>query len=198
MRAKWPQTYAYLKRFEEQLRERSGYKRYFKATDPFYAIYNVALETMADWKVIWQTMGSEMTAAMVGPSAGPDGEGYKPTVFKNTVIFVPVGSEEEGWYLAGLLNTSWANYVLRASNVRGGKSSFATNVLQRLKIPAFDRKKPRHRRVAEFAREAAEHQEEGDEKREYAEHRLDQTAAQIWGLSEKSQTGMRELVELLG
>ncbi|HTB49782.1 MAG TPA: hypothetical protein VK701_02290, partial [Solirubrobacteraceae bacterium] len=60
MRDKWPHTFAYLKRFEAQLKQRSGYRRYFKPTDPFYAIYNVSLDTVASTKVAWRTMGSDM------------------------------------------------------------------------------------------------------------------------------------------
>jgi hypothetical protein len=60
MRDKRPHTFAYLKRFEAQLKQRSGYRRYFKPTDPFYAIYNVSLDTVASTKVAWRTMGSDM------------------------------------------------------------------------------------------------------------------------------------------
>ena len=197
MRSRWPRTYAYLRRFEDELGERSGYKRYFNPTDPFYAIYNVARETMAEWKVVWQTMGSEMTAAVVGPSPDAANRDTQPTVFKNTVIFVPVTSEAEGWYLSGLLNSTWANYVLRASNVRGGKSSFATNVLQRLRIPRFAAKNNSSRVLAEYASSAAGLAKTGGDELLYAEHQLDNTAARIWGLSEKSQDGMREVLDLL-
>src|SRR5262249_48913589 len=37
-----PHTFSYLKRFEDQLRKRSGFKLYFDSTRaPFYSVYNV-------------------------------------------------------------------------------------------------------------------------------------------------------------
>ncbi len=38
MKETLPKTYAYLKRFEEQLKQRSGYRKYFNSEDPFYSI----------------------------------------------------------------------------------------------------------------------------------------------------------------
>src|SRR5206468_3957551 len=148
---RWPHTLAYLTFFEDQLKKRSGYKQYFKSTGPVYAIYNVGRETMSDWKVAWRTMSPTMDATAVGPSAGPAGDGSRPGVFKNTVIFIPAETEDEAQYLAALLNSTWLNYVVRASNVRGGKSSNATNVLGTVRIPKFDSRRPLHRRLAAAA-----------------------------------------------
>ncbi len=56
MKMKHPKTYGYLKRFEGDrdrpkrgsLRGRSGYRKYFHPSDPFYSIYNVGAYTMAE------------------------------------------------------------------------------------------------------------------------------------------------------
>jgi len=47
MAVRLPKTYAYLKHFDEILRTRSGYRRYFRNTDPFYSMYNVGDYTFA-------------------------------------------------------------------------------------------------------------------------------------------------------
>ncbi|MFH0883019.1 MAG: hypothetical protein V2A56_08535, partial [bacterium] len=53
LRRRFPNTFAYLTMFQEQLRLRSGYKKYFRPTDPFYSVYNVGPYTMAPWKIVW-------------------------------------------------------------------------------------------------------------------------------------------------
>jgi hypothetical protein len=196
MRSRWPNTFAYLKHFEDQLRTRSGYSRYFKPQDPWYAIYNVSPQTMAEWKVTWRTMGSAMQASVVGPMPGPEGL-PKPSVFKNTVIFVPADSPEEATYLAALLNSRWANYLLRASNVRGGKSAFATNVLHALRIAVFDRDDDLHMRLSDLGRLAVEQAEDSSEELDHTEYLVDEAAGQYWNLSERAREGMREVLEVI-
>lgn len=196
MRDRWPTTYAYLKHFESPLRARSGFKRYFKPEDPFYAIYNVSPNTMADWKVVWRTMGSAMQATVVGPGEGPLGDG-KPSVFKNTIVFVAVEDREEAEYLAALLNSTSANYLLRASNVRGGKSSFATNVLDAVRIGQFDPDGDLFIRLAALARTASTQAQEESEELDYTEHLIDEAAAEYWGLSETAIEEMQQVLSVL-
>lgn len=196
MRSRWPRTVAYLKHFEDQLRMRSGYSRYFKPEDPWYAIYNVSPQTMSDWKVTWRTMGSAMQASVVGPKPGPEGA-PKASVFKNTVIFVPTDSPEEATYLAALLNSRWANYLLRASNVRGGKSAFATNVLHALRISTFDRDEELHMSLSDLGRLATEQAEEGSEELDHTEYLIDEAAGRYWDLSKKAKEGMHEVLEVI-
>ena len=85
MKRRWPKTYAYLKQFEGSrrkpkrgtLRGRSGYRQYFKPSDPFYSMYNVGPYTMAEWKVVWREQSSLFQAALCwteitkGHLAGP-------------------------------------------------------------------------------------------------------------------------------
>ncbi len=66
MKRRDPKTFAYLKRFEDRLRARSGFKQYFRPTDPFYSIYNVGPYTMADWKVLWPEVGHTVRAGVCG------------------------------------------------------------------------------------------------------------------------------------
>jgi hypothetical protein len=58
----YPRTYGYLKRFEEVLRKRAAFKRYFTRKDknnrivetgPFYSMFGVGPYTFAPWKVVW-------------------------------------------------------------------------------------------------------------------------------------------------
>jgi len=198
MRKNWPKTLAYLRRFEAALRQRSGYRRYFKPTDPFYAIYNVSASTMSPTKVVWRTMGTSMQAAFLGETRAADGMAPRPTVFKNTVIFIPLADEEEAAYVTALLNSTWADYLLRASNVRGGKSAFATNVLKSLAIPKYNRRSTLARSLSRLAYEAAEQASTGEEQLVATEALVDEAAARFWDIGTRQQEAMRKSLEALG
>jgi Eco57I restriction-modification methylase len=200
LRERWPNTYAYLKQFEGQLVLRSGYRRYFKDTDPFYAIYNVSTETMAPRKIAWRTMGKDMQATVVGESAlGETIAEVKPTVFKNTVIFLSVESEEEAHYLAGALNCTWTNWLLRACNVRGGKSAFATNLLGTIAIPAFSARSSTARDLARLAAQAAGEAADGEqEDLIHTEVLIDQVAARLWDIGPRGQEAIHASLAALG
>lgn len=191
MMQRWPRTLAYLRRFEEQLKARSGYRRYFTAADPFYAIYNVSAETLATNKVAWRTMGSAMQAATLSPMTASEGIEAKPTVFKNTVIYLPVDDEDEGDYLAALLNSTWANYLLRACNVRGGKSAFSTNVLGTLAIPEFNRRSGVARELAGLGKRAKQEAAESEHELLAAtEVMIDEAAARLWSIGKRQQAAI--------
>ncbi len=195
---RWPHTLAYLKLFEKELKKRSGYKQYFNGIGPYWAIYNTGRETMSEWKVVWRTMSASLDAAVLGPRPDAAGKGSKACVFKNTMIFVPAESEEEAAYLAALLNSTWLNYVIRASNVRGGKSSNATNVLTTVGIPKFNPRRPVHRRLAELAKRAAVEKEANDEAIVLTEQAIDDAAAKLWSVPKTAAAVMREALAVLG
>lgn len=197
MRDNWPRTLAYLRRFEGALRGRSGYRRYFKADDPFYAIYNVSRDTQSEHKVVWRTMGENMQAAPVSATTVSPALAERPTVFKNTVIFVAVEAPEEAAYLAALLNSTWANYLLRASNVRGGKSAFATNVLKSLALPPYNPRSGTARELSRLGRRAADEAASGDESLDVTEVRIDEAAARFWSISSRQRSAMRESLDAL-
>jgi hypothetical protein len=100
MKRKYSKTLAYFKRFEKQLRRRSGYKLYFNPADPFYAIYNVGPYTLAKWKAVWREQSSEFQAAVVGCEKG------KPALPDHKLMTVPCDSSNEAHYLAALLGSS--------------------------------------------------------------------------------------------
>ncbi len=64
MKRRCPKTFAYLKQFEGDpkkplrgtLRGRSGYRKYFKSSDPFYSLYNVGLYSLA--RIFHQVFGT--------------------------------------------------------------------------------------------------------------------------------------------
>lgn len=108
MQAKAPKTFAYLKRFEAILRQRSGFKLYFDPERaPFYSVYNVGPYTFADYKVCWREVANELIAAVSMP-VGP-----KVPVPDHTLVSVECQSPEEAHYLCALLNSAPSNFIVR-------------------------------------------------------------------------------------
>ncbi len=105
-----PKTYAYLKRFEKELRQRAAFKRYFtrkdkasgKTTDTgsFYSMFNVGEYTFAPWKIVWREQAAQMTAAVIGSIEThlvmPD----------HKLMLVPATTIDEAHYVCAAVNSS--------------------------------------------------------------------------------------------
>jgi len=197
----YPRTYGYLKRFEEVLRERAAFKRYFTRTDkngrivetgPFYSMFDVGTYTFAPWKVVWPNIASALNAAVVGLAEG------KVVVPQHIVTLVACETEDEAHYICALINSSSANFTARAYSQEGGKSFGDPHILEHIRIPRFDRKNPVHLRLAELSEQAHEAAKVGDEMRlREIEAEIDRWAAKLWGLSDDElheiQRSFREL-----
>jgi hypothetical protein len=201
----YPRTYGYLKRFEEVLRKRAAFKRYFTRKDknnrivetgPFYSMFNVGPYTFAPWKVVWLGFGAtEMKAAVVGSVGGK-------SVMTNQAMhpFVSLDKEDEAHYLCACLNSSVVNLAVISHTQLGGKSFAQSNILEHIRIPRFDPGDPVHGRLAELSKEAHAAAAKGDARGLRAiEAEIDQQAAQVWGLSAEELRAVQEsLSELSG
>lgn len=175
MRRRLPRTFSYFKKFEDRLRERALFRRFYKPTDPFYSMYNVGPYTMAPWKVVWPEIGHEVTAAV----RGPVGAG-RIALPDHTVVGVACESEDEAHYVTALLNSSPA-----CALVRGYITLHPSpHVLEFVRIPEFDAGNQVHRELAKHSKAAHAATESGSAKRlATAEQAIDEAAAKLWGLS---------------
>jgi hypothetical protein len=194
-----PNTYAYLKRFEAVLRQRSGFRKYFDAEkDPFYSIYNVGTYTFAPFRVIWKSMGTSIESAVLEP-VKDEWIGVRPPIHKNTVMFVSFENKQEAHFLCAVLNTSIVTFVARAYSVKGGKSFGSANLLQFIAVPPFDAEKPIHTRLAALSQQAHQLAATGDEAGLAAvEAQVDEAAAELWGITERELKEIRRSLEELG
>ena len=176
MRRNYPRTFGYLKRFEGQLRKRSGYRQYFGATAPFYAVYNVGAYTLAPWKVVWREQSTEFQAAVVGAQAG------KPVIADHKLMTVPCHSSSEAHYLSAVFGSSpckltVASYVLSTST--------STHVLEHIAIPEFSPVSEAHTRLADFSERCHIATAQGDTGTVSAlELEIDTAVAKLWGITE--------------
>jgi hypothetical protein len=67
MKERLPNTFRYFRRFEDKLRRRSGFRKYFDPkADPLWTMYNVGPYTLSPRKVVWREQAAEFTAAAAG------------------------------------------------------------------------------------------------------------------------------------
>jgi len=188
----YPKTYGYLKRFEKNLRNRSGYKQILsKRKEEFYGVMDIGTYTFAPWKVVWTRL-ARIEAAVVGLHKG------KPIVPQETVTLVNCSSAEEAHYICALVNSSPFQFAAISCSQEGGKSMGSMHILEYIRIPLFDPKNPVHYRLAELSKRAHEAARDGDKVREI-EAEIDLWAAKLWDLSdEELREIQRSLKELEG
>lgn len=126
----YPRTLAYLNQFKNELEKRAAYRRYFKETDPFYTMFDVGEYTLAPIKVVWRRFGDRMRAAVVESQD-------KPVIPQETHTMVACRSEEEAWYLAGVLNSLPVEYVISSFSMVGGKSFAGPSLLNFIRVPYY-------------------------------------------------------------
>jgi hypothetical protein len=192
MKRKYPKTFAYLRRFETVLRARSGYRRYFDPTDPFYSIYNVNERSIATWKTVWREQSSMFQVAAM-PVTRP-----KAIVADHKLMVIACNSELENYYLTALLNSSPSRLIVASYVI---STSTSTHVLEFVKIPKFASANKTHLRLAKMSKKChdAIHADELDGARDH-EQEIDELAANVWGLTKAELRAVtraleREIVE---
>ncbi|NUN98586.1 MAG: hypothetical protein HUU16_20710 [Candidatus Omnitrophica bacterium] len=192
---KYPKTFSYFKQFEGDpknpehgaLRGRSGYRKYFNPTDPFYSMYNVGPYTMSKWKVLWPEVGHSVRASVCGPTRGKES---KPSLPDHTIIVIPCDTAKEAYYVAGMLNSSPAQIAVRSYIVLHP----SPHILEHIHIPRFNPENRLHVHLAEISRQC--HLNRGPEE---MEEQIDRAAARIWRVNLAELRAIQEaLSELSG
>jgi hypothetical protein len=198
MKQECPKTYAFLKKFEGDrdnpqrgtLRGRSGYKQYFKPTDPFYSMYNVGPYTIVDWKVYWTRVSTEISAAVAGGSQG------NPVLSIETATFVPFQSQIEAFYFAALMNSSPCRCTIENYSSKSTGSFGSPHVLTNVAIPRFDPRHAVHKKLAGLSHkchEAATSKKVQDLKK--LEYQIDQLASEVWSITTPELKAIHKALE---
>ncbi|MGA7385568.1 MAG: hypothetical protein WBW81_13005 [Methylocella sp.] len=65
MERSFPKTLSFFRQFEEELRNRSGFRQFFDPNiSPFYSVYNVGPYTFSEHKVCWREVAPDLSAAV--------------------------------------------------------------------------------------------------------------------------------------
>jgi len=189
MKTDYPKTYLYLKRFEVELRERAAYRRYFRSDDPFYSMFDVGDYTFAPYKVVWTRIGT-IEAAVVDTLDG------KSIIPQETITLVACTTKEEAHYIASLVNSSIFQYAVTSYSQAGGKSMGSMHVLQNIRIPKFEPTNKAHQELSGLSQNAHRATQIGDEVGvKELEQRIDELAAQIWGLTGEELAEIKSSLE---
>jgi hypothetical protein len=152
-----PRALAYLSSFENFLRSRAAYKRFFLRRKkegevvelaPYYSLFNVGPYTLAPIKVVWNRMGRRLSAAVVTTHAG------RPVLPQETHAFAVVDSLAEGDFLAACLNSRPVGQALQRMHVVSSKSFATPRVIHSLALERYDANRPTHRSMAQRGEEA--------------------------------------------
>ncbi|MEX0802237.1 MAG: N-6 DNA methylase [Candidatus Binatia bacterium] len=182
MKRDHPHTFDFLKQFETNLRTRSGYKQLHKSRDEFYVVGNVGKYSLSPFKVAFKDLSEIFQCAVIGPQPIPGGS-LKPVIPDHTVLFLTSDTEEEAYFIAGLLNSAPGRAALYSASVGVQTQRYFPTDVSRLLLPEFNAKERTHHEVAELSRELHDSAEtDPDNTNTDVESRLSDATAELWGL----------------
>ncbi|MGM0555326.1 MAG: HsdM family class I SAM-dependent methyltransferase [Myxococcota bacterium] len=194
LRDEAPRTLAYLERFEEQLRSRSLFRRYFtrdgEPTAPWWSMFGVGEYTLLPWKVVWAgQVATHLDCAVIGPDDG------QLTLPDQTAYYVGLETEAQADFLCGLLNSRPIRLLYRSFLYKHVSLSF----IETLDLPPFDAEIDWMVQLADAAREARLAAADGrDEEAQRAEARVDAIACGYWGIDDEERAEVARSLERLG
>lgn len=194
MKTSYPKTYAYLKRFEKELKARAAYKRYFKSDAPFYSMFDVGDYTFAPYKVVWRYISEDFTCAVIS-SIDEEYLGKKLLIPDHRLMVVPFEDSKGAYYLCGLLNSSPACFLVKTYVV---STQISTHVLNNICIPKFNPDNKIHQELASLSQQAHQAATAGEQETpSFIKNRIDELAAELWGLTPEELKEIQEsLAEL--
>jgi len=182
----FPKTYLYLKRFGPVLSKRPGYIKYINK-EPFYSLYDIKAYTFTPYKVVWREQASFLTAAVVELRDG------KTIIPDHKLMLTAFAEKENAYFVSALLNSSVAQLVVVSYAVT---IQMDTHVLENIRIPKFDPTNKVHQELAGLSQNAHYATEIGDEVGvKELEQRIDELAAQIWGLTTEELAEIKSSLE---
>jgi len=181
MKQEYPLTYRYLKQFESVLSERAD-RKYYPNDSPFYTMRNVADYTFARYKVVWTRVDKDIKGAVISSS---EVAGVNKVIMPiETAVLVAFNESAEAHYFCSILNSSPWRFVITSTAVHGTGGFGSPNVLTKARIPKFDTQDRVHLELSGLSQNAHYATEIGDEVGvKELEQRIDELAAQIWGLT---------------
>lgn len=178
MKTRYPRSYEYLKKFENELAGRKDTK-YYPAGSPFYTMRNVAEYTRVPWKVVWPEVGNTIQAAVCELHQV---EAEKPVFPDHTIVAVSCGSRLEAHYICALLNSAPAQLAVTGYIVLHP----SPHVLDHIAVPQYSASNESHVRLAELSARA--HDAAISHKLQSLheiEKEVDREAARLWGITEE-------------
>jgi Eco57I restriction-modification methylase len=191
MESQYSGARAFLALFEDELRARAAFKRYFTRkrggatieTGPYWSMFNVGSYTLSPSKVAWKDIATDFAAAVLEPE--------EPVVLcAHTAMEVACHSTDEAHYLCAVLNSTPARTFV-ASYVA---THISTHTVSTILVPKFDARDSVHGELAAASRAAHADAAAGAIP---DQGRVDKAAAELWGLSTDDVDAMAAYLERL-
>ncbi|WP_455449538.1 Eco57I restriction-modification methylase domain-containing protein [Natrinema thermotolerans] len=185
MRTEYPKTYQFLQKFEDVLRERALFKRYYNTEeDPFYSMYNVGPYTVKPYHVAWPEQNSDAFAAVLSP-VDDVFLGETSVMPDHKAMTVGLENENEAHYLCAMLNSTFSRTVIERYTIG---TQVSTHVLDNVAVPQYNPNNELHNELANLSIRA--HQ--GNSSLEKIQEEIDSLASQVWGIDEASSKTLKE------
>lgn len=191
LRDETPLTYRYLSRFRSELDARRGFAGWENEIrkERFYAVLRIGDYTFARYKVAWRYIAQSFITAVIDERDDPFLGGKLPLP-NEKVMYVGVDRREEAYYLCGVLSSLPVRYAVECYM---NPTSISAHVLDKLNIPAFDEEDPLHRTISALCEEG--HRETDDGKLRELHAALDEAAAELYGIEQKTLAEIRNMVK---
>jgi hypothetical protein len=190
MKAHWPLTYDYLIKFEEQLRKRSLFRKFFATKDPFYSMYGVGPQSFAEHKVVWREVATGLFPVV--PPAKRDMKIPKLLISDHTVVEIAAQSHNEAHYLCASLASSPSRLVVQSYL----HLHASPHILDHVKIPKFNSKLALHKRLAELSKKAHTLAAANElSQLALTEAQIDAAAAELWGITPAELATIQKALE---
>lgn len=188
MAVKYPKTYAYVQRFEAQLRGSGIFRRYFRTTDPFYSMFNVGGYTFSPFKVVFREIASGLMCSVVGTMD-------RPIVPDHKLVMCPFENEIEAHFVCAILNSTPVRFAANSYSI---ETQFSTHLFEYIYVPSYGDSES-HRHLAHLSQQAhastaAGHTTQVAE----IEAEIDRLAAKLWGLTDAELREIQESLAELG
>jgi hypothetical protein len=198
LKTKYPKTFSYFKNFESELRRRFTFKG--SIDKAFYFIYRFGPKVLAPYKVVWRDIAPKIISAVISPADDPY-IGNKPIIVDQTVIFIPFENENEAFFVAGILNSTVTNFIVRSYH----HLHLQPQILKQINIPQFNPKLEMHQIIVKLSKKAHElakrYHEVNDSKiqkeLEEIEEEIDKNVAKLYGISDKELEEMKAALKMI-
>jgi type I restriction-modification system DNA methylase subunit len=202
LKVNFPKAYEFLLKFKNELGKRTFYSKSLSdAGLPFYTLFQVNQITFSEYKVVSKEISGEISgkgdfaASVIGPSSVKS-EHIMPkkiVIPDHKLMFVPCRSEDEAFFVAGILNSSPARLVVASYTI---ETSMSTHVLDYVRIPMYDKKDSIHKSIVRTSKQAHESCKNAA-KLAKVQSSLDSDVAKLFDLSDNELKVIRQSLDAL-
>jgi hypothetical protein len=186
----------FLLQFKEKLQGRKRFRNFDPSGENWHGLYSVLTATFALYKVVWKEMASGSVASVVSAHRIAPGQGPKTVIPDHKLMIVPARTLQEAHFIAAVLNSTVARYIVLSFAISTGVS---THILDKLPIPRFDDTDSLHLELARLSMECHKLASKGNEDAlEEAEKLVDRSVARLWHVSRQQLKTITDTVKHVG